>query len=342
MRVVRTALYAILILLAAGFALVRFLHTSRIGEYPRASFEGALSGHAYRPYAYRALMPLAANLLAPMLDAHAARGLGIASETVLGKRFFRDRLDGSAHPSQAIIILVLMYLSLVAFAATLHVFVRDLGYSSLIQYLLPVVLLLVCPLFFLGFGYMYDFPLLFLFLLSLYLMYRQQWGWYLLILGLGTLNKETTIFLFPVFALYAFHRMPRRKFLVLSAAQLGLYALIQGIIRYVFRLNPGGVTEWHFDDQVAQLTILAAERPWLLLYWGAACALLAGLVWHGWSRKPVIFRLALCILPAFLLLYVFWGYPFELRAMLEDYPILAILLLPPPPAPKGARERSTA
>jgi hypothetical protein len=199
----------------------------------------------------------------------------------------------------------------------------------LIRYAAPPVLLLASTVFF-GFGYIYDFSTLFFFSLGLLLMARREWGWFLFIFAIATLNKETTIFLYLVFALYFFNRMPRRNFILLSACQLGLYALIQGIIRFMYRNNPGDALEWHFSDQIPQYTAIAEKTPLLLVVWGAALIMIAILVAYKWRRKPEFMRIAFAIFPFFLFLFIFWAYPLEIRDLLEVYPILAILMLPPP------------
>ena len=64
------------------------------------------------------------------------------------------------------------------------------------------------------------------------------------------------------------------------------------------------------------------------------CALLvviAALIIYGWSRKPPLLRSAVWILPCFLFLYAVWGYPGEIRVMLEVYPIVGLLMVPPQP-----------
>ena len=205
------AVYWILILVIAMIVFVYFLRTSGIGINGKATIEMALTGRAYRPYAYRVLLPMTANFLAPLLQRKDALQLGIESETMLGSKFFRARLDGRLYPREVILILIMMYLSLAGFAITMWHLIKELGYGSRIRYIVPPVLLLASTVFF-GFGYLYDFSTLLFFSLGLLLMVRQKWGWFLFIFTLGTLNKETTIFLYPVFALYFWNRMPRRIF----------------------------------------------------------------------------------------------------------------------------------
>lgn len=322
-------LYAGLLLALALVVFVFFLRTSQIGVNGKATFEKVLTGTAYRPYIYRQLLPASANALAPFVDGMWALRFGRRTEPVLGERFFRGQLNGRLYPRQIILILGMMYLSLVGFAATMWVFVRDLGYRRPFQYLMPVVTLLATTIFF-GYGYMYDFTVLFLFTLGLWLMYRQAWAAYLLVFGLGTLNKETMLFLVIIFLVYFWPRLPRPTLSALGASQLGIFALIQGALRYRYRNNPGGAVEWHLPDQLSAYQRIFVDSPWLLAVWAVALALVALAMAWGWNRKPVFLRAALIPLPFFAALMLFWGYPLEVRAAMEMLPVMALLMLPPP------------
>lgn len=289
-----------------------------------------LTGTAFRPFAYRVLLPSTANLLASVVKRRVALQVGTRFENMLHSSIFTARLNGRAYPREVLLILIMMYVSLVGFAITMWHFLAALGYSSPIRYGTPPLMLLGSMLFFFGFGYIYDFSTLFLFSLGLLLMARQKWVWFLIVFALGTLNKETTIFLSLIFGLYYIARMPRRQFMVLAASQLGIYGLIQGIIRFTYRDNPGDTLEWHLPQQLPAYQAVAQHAPYLLVSWGAACIIIAVLVLHRWSEKPLYARLALAILPFFLVLFFFWAYPLEIRDLLEVFPVITVLMLPPP------------
>ena len=328
-----------LILALALAVFVLFLRTSQIGANGKATWEKVLTGTAYHPYIYRQLLPAAANLLAPYVDGMWALRLGRQTETVLGERFFRGQLNGRLFPSQVILILAMMYLSLAAFAATMFLLVRDLGYSRRLQYLMPPASLLAATVTF-NFGYMYDFPQLLLFTLGLWLMYRKAWAAYLLVFALGTLNKETTLFLVLIFSLFNWHRLPRLRLLTIGGTQLAIFGLIQAALRYRFRNNLGEALEWHLSDQVVAYQRIFFETPWILALWATGLVVVASLVVWRWKRKPEFMRCALTPLPFFTVLMLFWGYPLELRAALEMMPVIAILMLPPPiPEVAGSRPK---
>lgn len=93
----------------AGLLLVYFCQVSGVGGHGPAKIERLLAGRADRPYIYRALLPAAANLLSPLLDPRLAARIGAVAERALGENFFLRRFDGAEYPSQAVLILVMMY-----------------------------------------------------------------------------------------------------------------------------------------------------------------------------------------------------------------------------------------
>jgi len=322
----RAAYWGLLLCLAA-LVLVYFCRTSGVGIHEPARIGKMLTGTADRPYAFRVLLPAAANLLAPLLDSHLALRIGIQSEVALGAGFFRSTLNGSAFPSQVVLILGMMYLSLVGIA--MRYLVARLGYNAALQYLAPPLLLGGTAATFMRYGYTYDFTTLFLFSLSLLLMSYRRWIAYLLVFVTATLNKETSILLVLIFVVHFLRRLPRREFLVLSIAQLGLYGLVQGAIRYAYRNNPGSAVEWHLIDHLHALKNAATGMSAAFVLTSALVVAAAALIIYGWARKPPLLRSAIWMLPCLLVLYTAWGYPGEIRAMLEVYPILALLVVPP-------------
>jgi LPXTG-motif cell wall-anchored protein len=75
---------------------------------------------------------------------------------------------------------------------------------------------------------------------------------------------------------------------------------------------------------------LLSDSPWLIALGIAVLVLVAALVIRGWKRKPAFIRCALSPLPFLAVLWFLWGYPFEIRNLMEALPVLLILMLPPP------------
>jgi hypothetical protein len=333
-------LYWAFMLALASTVFLHFLRTSGVNSLRPASIDRLLTRTADKPYIYRVLLPTAANSLAPLLDGETALSIGKQAETVLGRGFFRADLDGKRHPSQVLLILAMMYLSLVGFAVTIWILLGNLGYSPIIQYAVPPLLVVGSTLF-MQFGYIYDFSTLFLFSLGCLLMQRQQWVAYLVVFACATLNKETAIFLSVIFGLVFVSRLPRRHFFLLLAIQLATFGLLQGAIRYVFRDNPGAAMPSGFFGQLTALHTLAFHRPLVLLYFVLWLLIMAAQIGFGWGDKPLILRAGLGVLPFFLVLYLVSGFAAEIRVMLEVYPIIAVLTLPPPwavAAPGGSAD----
>ncbi len=323
------ALYWLVIIVLGAAVFIVFLRSSGIGLWRPESFDLAITASAPRPYAYRVLLPLAANLLAPVAGPVISQSLAAGYDSVLGNQLFGVQLAGATYPAQVSIILTLMYVAIVGFAASLWFLLGALRYSRGVCYLHPLVLMLGSLSFFMGFGNMYDFPVLFFFTLGLNLMFRRSWTWYLLVFALGTLNKETTIVLYLVFAAYFYSRLERPLFVRLSAWQLGLFAAIQGTVRYMLRGNPGTALEWHLNDQILRASQITSN-PAYALAWAVAVIVLIIMVMRGWRTKPEFMRRAAWIIPVFVIAAVFWGTPLELRGMLEIFPVLGILILPSP------------
>jgi hypothetical protein len=318
---------AILFLAAVVFAF--FLRHSGIGLWQPESIGLAIAGTAPRPYVYRVLLPLVANLMGPTLGPLASGGMARGWESLVGAQLFLTQLDGAAYPGRVAIMLSLMYASLVGFAVSVWLLLRELGYPRAVRYLHPPVLMVGSLSFFWGFGNFYDLPLLFLFALGLYLMLRRRWPLYILVFGFATLNKETSILLFLVFAAYYFRRLARPSFVRLSIWQLGPFAILQGLVRWAFRGNSGSGVEWHLGDQLARATEILGS-PAYTLAWLGAVAVLAFMIYRGWPRKPELMRRALWILPVLVGSAAFLSSPLELRSLLELFPVVGILILPPP------------
>jgi hypothetical protein len=75
--------------------------------------------------------------------------------------------------------------------------------------------------------------------------------------------------------------------------------------------------------------------------WLAATAVLAFIANRGWARKPELMRRALWILPALAGSAAFWSSPLELRSLREPFPVVRILILPPP-LPAGLQDPRAA
>ena len=136
------AFYWILILVIAWYVFIAFLGAGSVGGNANARTKSMLTGTAFRPFAYRVLLPTTANLLAPVVKRRVALQLGTRFEHMLHSSIFTARLNGRAYPREVLLILIMMYVSLVGFAITMWHFLAALGYSSPIRYAAPPLMLL--------------------------------------------------------------------------------------------------------------------------------------------------------------------------------------------------------
>ncbi len=301
-----------------------YLRFSNVGLYYQATFEQMLLGEAYRPFAYRVLMPILSRILAHLVPAFLTEFLALGPIAVLSSAYVT--LQGSTYPREVSALLVCIFLSLAGFSLVVHIWMGKFGYSHLVRHAGTIVLLFGINLFTFFNGYVYDLPQLFLFTSALYWMYRSKWGWYLALFTVAALNKETAILLVLPFAYHAFRTIPRDQFARLLAAQVVLYSAIRVVTLILFRNNPGEVIRWHVDKHID----FFAAYPAILVGLSIVLSALIYLISRDFNRKPLFLRRSLVILPILAVLYLIGGFPMEFRVFLEVYAPAGILLLPAP------------
>ena len=314
---------AVLFILFVASLVVCSLHLRYPGMNvnPHARFLMMIQGKADRPFAYRMLLPTTVRLIVAVLPSGSREALlRKLGDSPFVSDFLREaRLEMVLLP-EILVCAALIYLSLVGFLIALRYLYRGLyrGPPAAADAVTIAALLLI-PSFYRHATYMYDFPTLFLFTFGLALMVRRKFPAYLLVFVLGCANKETTIFLALVFALYfrGDARLSRRSYGKWLGCQIAAFGIIKGWLHYVFRNNPGAPIEFHLLD--FNLVLPPPDAPL-----GSAFALLAiaFLIAHKWGEKPRFLRRAMWLLGPFLLLALFAGYLDEFRAQFEMLPIL--------------------
>jgi hypothetical protein len=284
--------------------------TVSIGEgidaYYRSRLPDMVHGTAWRPYVTRALVPGLARAVGHAVPANFHTPLGDADHTL---------------------VILIMGASLFGFAYAL----RDLSLAlfagrPLAASVTAVVALSAVPLFLYPFSrQIYDFTTLWLVTLALACLARARWVAFAVVFVLATINKETSILLTAVFAVHFLivpQSMKRSTWLTLLTFQVVVFAMVRGVIGYVFRHNDGGAVEIHLFDHnlhVLQHPLEMSKRLWVL---GAA----VGVGAWGWRAKPALLRHALLVLvPALLAMGVTVGQLDEIRAYYELFPVVALL-----------------
>jgi len=308
------------VLVSAGIFLV-YLPISRVGTDNATSLPNMLEGRANRPAAYRILMPLLAHLGASSVPDWIVRAFQNASP---GLSAAFQLFSNNKYPREAIVILTLMFLSLAGLIFIEKYFLRVLGYTRNEQLILPFVIAILILPFTVHFGYIYDLPQIFLFTCCLVLMHRQRWITYLALLGIATLNKETSVFLIVVFALYFFRALRFRAYLLLLTLQGAIFLSIRAITTYLYRNNPGNTLPWTIQFHIDQYS----SHPAILVFTMIFLSAIIFFAMKDWGRKPIFLRYSFSVFFLTLALFFTSGMPMEFRVFLDSLPVFGILLSP--------------
>lgn len=293
---------------------------------PMLSFHTMVTGQAPCPYVRRQLIPLiirGVNSALPGAWRQSLTRMGQENQRLAGI-FARNPIEPD-YFSEYIIAAAIVFACLVGLAYAIRLlFLRLYSGSALAADLVPVFALLWLPVTFreANLAYLYDFPTLLLFTLSLYLLAGQRWSAFYLVFALGCLNKETFILVTPLFAWYYLRRMPRTRLLQHSAAQLTVFVVIQGILYWVFRHNPGGQLEVHL---LGHNLYVFRHLPYDIISVLGLFVLLGGL-FHDWQHKPRLLKCGLGMLVVVLPLAMVFAWIDELRAYYEFFPVVMLLL----------------
>lgn len=253
-------------------------------------------GRAYRPYVYRALVPL---LVRAMECLHLYHPLIYTS--------------------------IIMYLSLIGFAFTIRSFATFLWNSKILSEASSILSIIALFPFLIRDGKIYDFTALFLNTLGLYLMMRKKWTGYFITFIFGCVNKETMVFLTIIFAAGYFQKLDSREYWHLLVIQVLLFGVIKSILTWVFRNNPGDIFYYQLQSHLYIIT----HNPYYLLVYGSFALCVAIFVILDWSQKPEFLRMAaICLILVLVPLNLLFAKGFEIRDYLELYPVLFLLSIP--------------
>jgi hypothetical protein len=318
-RFIRSILPWLIIFLGSLVVFYVVMNISGIGLNPGASLSRMVYLSAARPYVSRTLIPSIVRVLVPLLPSEL---VSMASThpylaNVLGN-IARSDLDGFSR--EAFVMAIFMFASLLLSILVYRSLLAALNYKRWVKDLLPIVFLETLPLWFIHFGYIYDFPTLLLFTLAISLMYQQKWKSYFVVYVLANFNKETAILLILVYMLHYWGKLSLKPYLILLAGQLFLALEIKALLGWIFRYNPGLVIEFHYFDHVQA----AANRPLLVSIILAFCIFAIFFTWYGIRLLPDFVRHSLVITPLMIVLFLVSGYPFEFRVFLEIAPLLSL------------------
>lgn len=321
MKITKTILKKILKFLFIVILYLGYIKISNLGTSKWASLSQLLDGTARRPFIYRILLPQGARLLAKITPFS-------ISPQHLQPHIFRETffyLDGSSHPKEAFFVLIFVFFAMLGFVYIEKKFLSDLGFSKETQNILPILLLILSLPLTVHFGYIYDMPQLFLFAALLWLLFRRQWMWYLLLLFITTLNKETSVFLIVFYMIYFYTRLERKFFFKLLFGQLFLYIVVRISLLWIYRENLGDIIYPTLLIHIEQYK----SQPILFMLTIVLFLSVFFLIREKWAKKNIFLKSAIIIPLLILPLYFIGGMPMEFRVFLEASPILGMLIFDP-------------
>jgi hypothetical protein len=184
---------------------------------------------------------------------------------------------------------------------------------------------LLAPLFILPFvvgAYVYDVPHLALTTLALALLARRQWTAYLALFPWLVLSRETAILLVPVYALLARPALPPFQIRWAVLSQLAAAVVVKAVLAWHFAANPGALLETHLIEQYAWLKHDRGVVVGLALL---AALVIALVVRRRRAPLPASLEAVTLLIPAYFAAFILFGYPGELRAVVEVYPVLYLI-----------------
>lgn len=274
-----------------------------LGESNMESAQFAASGMIFKPFVFRALTPWLAR-------AFMSLGLSVDWAVVLTMVIFG-----------------------VAFALAL----RELLQTFYIMRYPEIAVLIGVGGFVLAFGYgrnIYDTATAFFFTAYITALARNKPRVAMVLFIFATLNRETSILLLVVFALYYGARLSLRdrEIAGLFIFQIGIFFALQGLIRLHFADSLGSPAWLRPEHNIQEFTV----RPWLTLVHLWIGMGVAALISVYWDDKPALIRESFIRLaPIFLVLYIGLGESFEYRFFIELYPLAFALIVPVLSGAKG-------
>jgi hypothetical protein len=293
------------------------------------AFQKIVYARAARPFVYRAFAPFMVRTLTRLTP----EVIKVKIEQVVKTREilkiygFREE-----YATEYFWAFVLLYFSLLGFALALRKFIAAFYRApSFLADLAPLGALACLPL--LVSYFIYDYPNLFLFTASLLFLVRKDFKLFYPIYILTCFSKETAV-LIPFILLLNYKSVnSRQKFWLHLVLQVVIWLTVSGLLRYVFRDNPGQLVEIHLFGH--NLSVLANPSTYFRFTAKALpkglniimLTFLAFLTFKFWKEKAFFLRRALFILVPMSLLTLFFGWVDELRVYFESLPIWYTLCL---------------
>lgn len=295
-----------------------YITESDLNRDERVTVSRIVSFTAHRPFITRALVPGIISVVSaatpPSIRARAEASVS-SLETAFPQATFER---GFVY--ETLVLYGVILASLLGFALS----ARSL-YEALCpeharwSFLVPFLALYGLPPFFQR-AYFYDLPTLFLFTACLAQLARERWRSFLFLFALASANRETAIFILPLFVACYHARRPRAPFVRLLLAQALVFGLTRFLVARLVAGTQGGPVEFHLLDFLQKYALFysfEAATSWIVLL---------VLILYRWDDKPPMLKWGLWFLVPLFALYFTVGMPREIRVFYEAYPIVCLLV----------------
>lgn len=308
-----------------------FLHGPAFNTFEPAGIDRLVDGGATRPYSARLLVPwIASAALSPLpveqrlalVDRWALEHPALEHWLAFFKVSRRHALD----------LLAAALVDALALAGFMWILRRLLeaffDTSRWVTRLGPVLAVLLLPLFFgMGVHFLYDPPALFFAATALLAMRRGRVHTLTVLLGLGTLNKETMALALLAYLLPRFRESMGPRWRLHLAVQSLVVVAARGLAIALSNPSSGDLaTNNYLRNYLIENLAVFVRDPFLLSYSRTAAVIFfALLIFGGLGRKPVLLRQAFPIVLPFLALATWgsqWG---EIRVYYELYPLVFLM-----------------
>jgi hypothetical protein len=320
----RRVVLLLMYLVTSATVLFVFMVRPGVDGHPRASFPDMVDGTAHKPFVYRALVPACVRFVAAVTPDSVEEAVNAAFES---KRTVRLLGWQRSYIFRYLAALSLMLLSFVGYAWALRKLIAHFfDYQPVVTDMVPIGGLLILPLFFRYYSYLYDPSNLFLFTAAIVLIVTGRTAWFYLLFIVATLNKETSFLLIALLLLYRARTGVNLRLLLHCILLSGIWIAVKGGLAYLYRDHPGAFVEPHLFDHNLRVPF---DHTGSAVYFIAVVTMCILVIGRDWGKKPAFLRSGLLITAIpLLILHLFFGYIDELRGYYEALPFVFLLSLP--------------
>lgn len=305
--------------------------SSMLRDNNRTNIIAMADGKAERPYVQRALLPVVSNMVAKVTPFFLKQAALDFINDVPTNAFMSEMIRFSRWPAlveiyltpydaiRVMVMVLCMFAALLVYALTLRRLAAQLfpGHRFLPECTTLFGLLLAACLAD-GQFKVYDFPCMALAALGLYYMLQQHWRAYITVFILACFNKETAIFLLPVWGMFMWHRLPRRKWLDLAGMQLLIWLLIEGLLMTIYIHNPG-------DYLFHMWALLGREMMIFTPTDMAVLAVFGWMIFSRWQDLPLLLKVGCISIVGCAATYLLFGVLHEYRVFFDSLPVVALI-----------------